>query len=168
MVYKEVTINNKDGLNATTAAAIYNVPLMAVTKEQRRHAKAVNFGLIYGISAFGLSQRLNIPRKEAAEITIAEIEKYVNEDWYEDPFQLMRDIFKYSNNKVFDFPMVPLYLSIRVSVNFCKWDKLTIKSLGQPLCPCSGAGLLWGSGGGGGLLLPRRRRGSLGRGSRGG
>ena len=43
-------------IHATTAAAIYDVPLEQVSKEQRRHAKAINFGLIYGMSAFGLSR----------------------------------------------------------------------------------------------------------------
>lgn len=59
-------------IHAATAARVYNVPLTDVTREMRRNAKTVNFGIIYGISAFGLSERLSIPRKEAAEI----IEQY--------------------------------------------------------------------------------------------
>ncbi|MFH2102316.1 MAG: DNA polymerase I [Chloroflexota bacterium] len=56
-------------IHATTAAAIYAVPLEAVTKEQRRHAKAINFGLIYGMSAFGLTR--------STELTLAESEEFV-------------------------------------------------------------------------------------------
>ncbi len=59
-------------IHSTTAARVYNIPLDEVTKDMRRNAKTVNFGIIYGISAFGLSERLNIPRKEAASI----IEQY--------------------------------------------------------------------------------------------
>jgi len=55
-------------IHAATAAKVYGVSLEDVTKEMRRNAKMVNFGIIYGISAFGLSERLNIPRKEAADI----------------------------------------------------------------------------------------------------
>jgi DNA polymerase-1 len=55
-------------IHAATAAKVYGIPLSEVTKEMRRNAKMVNFGIIYGISAFGLSERLNIPRREAAEI----------------------------------------------------------------------------------------------------
>ncbi|HEX5001988.1 MAG TPA: DNA polymerase I, partial [Bacteroidia bacterium] len=55
-------------IHTTTASKVYNVALDKVTSEMRRNAKMVNFGIIYGISAFGLSQRLNIPRKEAASI----------------------------------------------------------------------------------------------------
>lgn len=55
-------------IHTATAARIYNVDLKDVTKDMRRNAKTVNFGIIYGISAFGLSERLNIPRKEAADI----------------------------------------------------------------------------------------------------
>ena len=64
-------VNGLD-IHTATAANIYNVAVNQVTTEQRRNAKAVNFGIIYGQSAFGLSQNLNIPRKEAAEI----IEQY--------------------------------------------------------------------------------------------
>ena len=55
-------------IHAATAARVYGVDLEHVESEMRRKAKMVNFGIIYGISAFGLSQRLGIPRKEAGEI----------------------------------------------------------------------------------------------------
>ena len=57
-----------EDIHAATAAHVFNVDLVDVTKDMRRKAKTVNFGVMYGISAFGLSQRLGIPRKEAAEI----------------------------------------------------------------------------------------------------
>ena len=60
-------INNLD-IHTATAAKVYGVSIKEVTPQQRRNAKAVNFGIIYGQSAFGLSQSLGIPRKEAAEI----------------------------------------------------------------------------------------------------
>ncbi|WP_353130167.1 DNA polymerase I [Parapedobacter pyrenivorans] len=59
-------------IHRATAAKVYGVPLEEVTAAQRRNAKAVNFGIIYGQSAFGLSQNLGIPRTEAAQI----IEQY--------------------------------------------------------------------------------------------
>jgi DNA polymerase I len=55
-------------IHATTAAKIFKVPLEEVTTDMRRKAKTANFGIIYGISAFGLAQRLSIPRGEAKEI----------------------------------------------------------------------------------------------------
>ncbi len=55
-------------IHQATAARVYGVPLDGVLPEMRRTAKMVNFGIIYGISAFGLSQRLGIPRGEAAQI----------------------------------------------------------------------------------------------------
>jgi DNA polymerase I len=58
----------KQDIHTATAAKIYNIPVEGVTPEMRRRAKMVNFGIIYGISAFGLSQRLNISRNEAGEI----------------------------------------------------------------------------------------------------
>lgn len=56
-------------IHAATAAAIYGVPLEAVTREQRRHAKAINFGLIYGMSAYGLTR--------STDLTLAESEEFV-------------------------------------------------------------------------------------------
>lgn len=64
--------HSKQDIHTATAAKVYGVDLTAVTADMRRNAKMVNFGIIYGISAFGLSERLNIPRKEAAAI----IEQY--------------------------------------------------------------------------------------------
>ena len=55
-------------IHTATAARVFGIKPEEVTPEMRRNAKTVNFGLIYGISAYGLSQRLDIPRKEAAEI----------------------------------------------------------------------------------------------------
>ncbi len=59
--------NSGQDIHSTTASQVFNVPLEEVTPELRRNAKAVNFGIVYGISAFGLSQDLNIGRKEAQE-----------------------------------------------------------------------------------------------------
>ncbi len=55
-------------IHTTTASRVFGVPAEEVNEDMRRMAKSTNFGIIYGISAFGLSQNLNIPRKEAAEI----------------------------------------------------------------------------------------------------
>jgi DNA polymerase-1 len=59
--------NGRD-IHATTASKIFKVSLDEVDGDMRRKAKTANFGIIYGISAFGLSQRLGIPRREAADI----------------------------------------------------------------------------------------------------
>lgn len=67
--------NGRD-IHATTAAKIFQVPLEEVTSDMRRKAKTANFGIIYGISAFGLSQRLSIPRGEAKEIIDAYFKEF--------------------------------------------------------------------------------------------
>ncbi|MDG0994279.1 MAG: DNA polymerase I [Akkermansiaceae bacterium] len=63
-------------IHAATAARVYGVGIDAVTSEMRRNAKMVNFGIIYGISAFGLSQRLGIPRSEATDIIATYFDQY--------------------------------------------------------------------------------------------
>jgi DNA polymerase-1 len=63
--------NNED-IHRSTAAAVFNIPIREVTREQRSNAKVVNFGIIYGVSAFGLSNQTNLSRKEAKDL----IEKY--------------------------------------------------------------------------------------------
>ncbi|MBD1397292.1 DNA polymerase I [Pontibacter sp. JH31] len=64
---KEAFRNGLD-IHASTASKVFHVPLDQVDSEMRRKAKTINFGIIYGISAFGLSERLGIPRREAADI----------------------------------------------------------------------------------------------------
>ena len=59
--------NTAQDIHAITASQVFHVPLDEVTRTQRSNAKAVNFGIIYGISSFGLSQDLSISRKEASE-----------------------------------------------------------------------------------------------------
>ncbi len=68
----------KEGLDihTATAAKVYEVSIDDVTKEMRRNAKTVNFGIVYGISAFGLSERLGVPRSEAADIINQYFNKY--------------------------------------------------------------------------------------------
>ena len=63
-------------IHSATAAKIYKVPLEEVSDEMRRKAKTANFGIIYGISLFGLSERLNIPRSEAKELIEGYFETY--------------------------------------------------------------------------------------------
>jgi len=67
---------NKYDIHSATASKVFDVPMDEVTREMRSKAKMVNFGIIYGISAFGLGQRLSIPRKEAKEIIDSYFEKY--------------------------------------------------------------------------------------------
>jgi len=63
----EAFITGQD-IHSATASKVYGVPISEVTRDMRRNAKMVNFGIVYGISAFGLSERLNIPRGEARDI----------------------------------------------------------------------------------------------------
>lgn len=76
--------NNED-IHKSTASKVFNVPLDEVTREQRSHAKTVNFGIIYGVSAFGLSNQTNLSRSESAELidayykTYPRLKSYINE-----------------------------------------------------------------------------------------
>jgi DNA polymerase-1 len=63
-------------IHRATASEVFGVPLDKVTGEQRRSAKAINFGLIYGMSAFGLSRQLGIPRGEAQRYMDLYFERY--------------------------------------------------------------------------------------------
>ena len=77
--------NSGQDIHAATAAKIYKIPLEEVTSDMRRKAKTANFGIIYGISTFGLSERLGIPRAEAKELidgyfeTYPDIKRYMEE-----------------------------------------------------------------------------------------
>ena len=59
---------NGEDIHKSTASKVFNVPLDEVTREQRSHAKTVNFGIIYGVSAFGLSNQTNLSRTESKEL----------------------------------------------------------------------------------------------------
>jgi len=74
-----------EDIHRSTAAKVFNVALDEVTKEQRSHAKTVNFGIIYGVSAFGLSNQTNLTRSESAELidtyykTYPRLKEYISE-----------------------------------------------------------------------------------------
>ena len=67
---------NGEDIHASTAAKVFNVPLEEVTREQRGNAKTVNFGIIYGVSAFGLSNQTDLSRTEAKELIETYYETY--------------------------------------------------------------------------------------------
>ncbi|WP_340075244.1 DNA polymerase I [Leptobacterium sp. I13] len=75
---------NGEDIHASTAAKVFNVPLEEVTREQRSNAKTVNFGIIYGVSAFGLSNQTTLSRSEAKELidtyykTYPKLRAYIN------------------------------------------------------------------------------------------
>ena len=76
--------NNED-IHTATAAKVFNVPINEVTREQRSNAKTVNFGIIYGVSAFGLSQQTNLTRAQSKELietyyaTYPKLRSFINE-----------------------------------------------------------------------------------------
>jgi len=67
---------NHEDIHASTAAKVFNIPLNEVTREQRSNAKTVNFGIIYGVSAFGLSNQTSLSRSEAKELIDTYYETY--------------------------------------------------------------------------------------------
>ena len=77
--------NRGEDIHASTAARVFGVPLEAVTREQRSHAKTVNFGIIYGVSAFGLSNQTDLSRSESKELietyyaTYPKLKAYIGE-----------------------------------------------------------------------------------------
>ena len=77
-------LNNED-IHKATASKVFNVPLEEVTREQRSHAKTVNFGIIYGVSAFGLSNQTSLSRAESAALieayyqTYPKLKTYIND-----------------------------------------------------------------------------------------
>jgi DNA polymerase-1 len=67
---------NGEDIHKSTASKVFNIPLEEVTKEQRSNAKTVNFGIIYGVSAFGLSNQTDLSRSESAELIEAYYKTY--------------------------------------------------------------------------------------------
>jgi DNA polymerase-1 len=68
--------NNDVDVHSATASMMFNVPIEEVNKDHRRNAKAINFGLIYGMSAFGLAKQINVSRTEAKQYIDAYFENY--------------------------------------------------------------------------------------------
>ena len=65
-----------EDIHSRTAAEVFGIPIDQVTSELRRHAKAVNFGIVYGISDFGLSKDLKISRKDAGDLIAKFYDRY--------------------------------------------------------------------------------------------
>ena len=78
-------------IHKATAADVFNTPLNNVTADQRRSAKAINFGLIYGMSAFGLANQLNVSRSDAQQYVDRYFERYPNVRKYMDQTQALAD-----------------------------------------------------------------------------
>ncbi len=80
-----LAFQNGEDIHKSTAAKVFEVALEEVTREQRSHAKTVNFGIVYGVSAFGLSNQTSLSRKESAELieayyaTYPRLKTYINE-----------------------------------------------------------------------------------------
>ena len=76
---------NGEDIHASTASKVFNVPLKEVTRDQRNNAKTVNFGIIYGVSAFGLSNQTDLTRGESKELidtyyaTYPKLRQYIND-----------------------------------------------------------------------------------------
>ena len=85
--------NNDEDIHTQTASRVFNTPINEVTKKQRSDAKAVNFGIVYGISDFGLAEQLGITRKQAK----AYIEQYL--DKYESIKNFMNNTKEYAKEK---------------------------------------------------------------------
>jgi DNA polymerase I len=80
-----LAFQNGEDIHKSTAAKVFEIALEDVTREQRSHAKTVNFGIVYGVSAFGLSNQTSLSRKESAELieayyaTYPRLKSYINE-----------------------------------------------------------------------------------------
>ena len=70
--------NNNEDIHSSTASTVFDIPVTEVTKTQRSNAKTVNFGIIYGVSAFGLSNQTDLSRSESKELIETYYEKYPN------------------------------------------------------------------------------------------
>jgi DNA polymerase-1 len=75
---------NGEDIHKSTASKVFNIPLEEVTKEQRSHAKTVNFGIIYGVSAFGLSNQTDLTRSESKDL--------IDDEQYELAFSVLNNL----------------------------------------------------------------------------
>ena len=70
--------NNNEDIHSSTASAVFGIPVNEVTREQRSNAKTINFGIIYGVSAFGLSNQTDLSRSESKDLIETYYIKYPN------------------------------------------------------------------------------------------
>ncbi|AXG73417.1 DNA polymerase I [Flavobacterium arcticum] len=83
---------NGEDIHASTAAKVFDVPLEDVTREQRSHAKTVNFGIIYGVSAFGLSNQTSLSRSESKDLIDAYYKTYPTlKQYIQDQIEMARE-----------------------------------------------------------------------------
>ena len=88
-----------DDIHAATAAKVYKISIDKVTREQRSKAKTANFGIIYGISVFGLAERMNVDRKEAKELidgyfeTYPQIKEYMDKSTFS-YYKMLMEIYR--------------------------------------------------------------------------
>lgn len=81
-----------EDIHASTAAKVFNVPLGEVTREQRSHAKTVNFGIVYGVSAFGLSNQTSLSRSESKDLIDAYYKTYPTlKQYIQDQIEIARE-----------------------------------------------------------------------------
>ncbi len=117
---KEAFLNNFD-IHTHTASLIYHVPMDSVTKDMRRGAKAVNFGIIYGISSYGLSQDLKISPKEAREFI----------DNYFKTYPGIKNYMDEEIKKAYDLGYVKTIMGRKRIINELRNSNYNIRSMGE-------------------------------------
>ena len=117
---KEAFLNNFD-IHTHTASLIYHVPMDSVTKDMRRGAKAVNFGIIYGISSYGLSQDLGISPKEAREFI----------DNYFKTYPGIKNYMDEEIKKAYDLGYVKTIMGRKRIINELRNSNYNIRSMGE-------------------------------------
>ena len=113
--------NNEEDIHALTASQVFNVEIEKVTSEMRRQAKAVNFGIIYGISAFGLAEDLGIAQANA--------QKYINK--YFDTYSSVKDYFEKSVENAKETGYTKTYLGRKRVINELKSSNKNLRSFGE-------------------------------------
>ena len=113
--------NNEEDIHALTASQVFNVEIEKVTSEMRRQAKAVNFGIIYGISAFGLAEDLGI--------TQANAQKYINK--YFETYTSVKEYFEKSVGNAKETGYTKTYLGRKRVINELKSSNKNLRSFGE-------------------------------------
>lgn len=117
---QEAFLNDQD-IHAKTASDIFHVPIDEVTKDERRTAKAVNFGILYGISSFGLAEDLHIPVKQAKEFL----------DNYLETYSGVKDYMEIEKAKAYKNGYVTTIMNRRRNLEELKSKNFMIRSQGE-------------------------------------